>query len=80
MKFYDSFGMNPRMVRFFMEEKGIDIERQEVDILGGECRQPEYLRRNPAGQTPMLEFDDGTTLCETWPICEYLEERYPEPH
>lgn len=79
MKFYDSFGMNPRMVRFLMEEKGITIERQEVDILGGECRQPDYLSRNPAGQTPMLALDDGTALCETWAICEYLEEIYPEP-
>ncbi|HEX8525918.1 glutathione S-transferase family protein [Allosphingosinicella sp.] len=79
MKFYDSFGMNPRMVRFFMEEKGLEIERQEVDILGGECRQPEYLRRNPAGQTPMLELDDGTAICETLAICEYLEEVYPQP-
>ncbi len=79
MKFYDSFGMNPRMVRFFMGEKGIDIERQEVDILGGECRQPEYLSRNPAGQTPMLELDDGTALCETLAICEYLEELHPQP-
>lgn len=79
MIFYDSFGMNPRMVRFFMEEKGISLEKREIDVLGGECRQPEYLNRNPAGQTPMLELDDGTALCETWAICEYLEERYPEP-
>ena len=79
MKFYDSFGMNPRMVRFFMLEKGLELEHQEVDILGGECRQPEYLSRNPAGQTPMLELDDSTALCETWAICEYLEEMNPQP-
>lgn len=78
MKFYDSFGMNPRMVRFFIEEKGIAVDRQEVDILGGENRQEEYLRRNPAGQTPMLELDDGTAISETLAICEYLEEIHPE--
>ena len=79
MKLYDSFGMNPRNVRFFLEEKGMEVERQEVDMLGGECRQPEYLSRNPAGQTPMLELDDGTALCEGWAICEYLEEKHPQP-
>ena len=79
MKFYDSFGMNPRIVRFFMLEKRIEIERDEVDILSGENRREPYLSRNPAGQTPLLELDDGTAIAETWVICEYLEEKFPEP-
>ena len=79
MRYFDSFGMNPRMVRFFMQEKGIEIERVEVDILRGENRREPYLSRNPSGQTPLLELDDGTDISETWVICEYLEEKHPEP-
>ncbi len=79
MKFYDSFGMNPRMIRFFILEKGIDIDREHVDIFSMENRREPYLSRNPAGQTPLLELDDGTCLAETGAICEYLEERHPAP-
>ena len=79
MKFYDSFGMNPRIVRFFLLEKGIDLDREQVDIFAMENRKEPYLSRNPAGQTPSLELDDGTCLSETGAICEYLEEKHPQP-
>ena len=36
MKFYNSVGPNPRMVRMFMAEKGVDIPKVEVDLRGGE--------------------------------------------
>jgi glutathione S-transferase len=78
MKFYDSFGMNPRIVRFFMLEKGIELDRENVDIFSMENRREPYLSRNPSGQTPLLNLDDGTWLAETGAICEYLEERHPE--
>lgn len=79
MKLYDSFGMNPRIVRFFALEKGIDLDRQEVDIFALENRREPYISQNPSGQTPMLELDDGTCIAETGAICEYLEELYPDP-
>ncbi|MEE4381581.1 MAG: glutathione S-transferase family protein [Pseudomonadales bacterium] len=79
MQLHDSFGMNPRMVRFFLLEKGLELPRTEVDILAAENRQPAYLAVNPAGQTPALTLDDGRTLAETWAICEYLEELHPQP-
>lgn len=79
MRFYDSFGMNPRMVRFYLAEKGLDPERVSVDIFGMENRRDPYLAKNPSGQTPMLELDDGFHLSETAAICEYLEELNPEP-
>jgi glutathione S-transferase len=78
-RLYDSFGMNPRMVRFYLAEKGIDVPRQEVDILGAENRRAEYLEINPAGQLPTLELSDGTFIAETAAIIEYLEELHPEP-
>ncbi|MBS0522937.1 MAG: glutathione S-transferase N-terminal domain-containing protein [Proteobacteria bacterium] len=75
MKFYNSRGPNPRMVRMFMAEKGIDIPKVEVDLLGGENRREPYTAKvNPAGQCPALELDDGTVIAEITAICEYLDE------
>ncbi len=79
MKFYNSIGPNPRVVKMFMAEKGVDIPRVEVDLMGGENRQGSHLARNPSGQTPTLELDDGTFLAEITAICEYLEEKHPNP-
>ncbi len=74
MKFYNSVGPNPRMVRMFMAEKGIDIPKVEVDLRGGENRREPYTKLNPAGQMPALELDDGTVIAEITAICEYLDE------
>jgi glutathione S-transferase len=79
MKFYDSIGPNPRIVRMFMAEKGVDIPKQTVDLRGGENRQEAHLKRNPMGQMPTLELDDGSYLAEITAICEYLEEKHPSP-
>lgn len=79
VRLFDSFGMNPRTLRFFLLEKAIDLPRQELDILGAENREPAYLSLNPAGQTPALELSDGTILSEVPAICEYLEEVHPAP-
>ena len=79
MKLYDSLGPNPRLVRMFMAEKGIEIPVQAVDLRAGENRQDEHLKRNPHGQMPALELDDGSYLSEIIPICEYLEEKNPTP-
>jgi glutathione S-transferase len=79
VRLFDSFGIMPRIVRFFMLEKGVDVPRHEVDLLLGENRDPEYLKLNPSGQTPALELGDGTILCEGPVICEYLEELFPDP-
>ena len=74
MKFYNSIGPNPRMVRMFMAEKGIDIPKVEVDLLAGENRRSPTYKVNPAGQCPALELDDGTVIAEITAICEYLDE------
>lgn len=79
MKFYNSIGPNPRVVKMFMAEKGIDIPRVEVDLRAGENRQAAHVARNPTGQMPTLELDDGTYLAEITAICEYLEELHPSP-
>src|SRR5690349_15008168 len=80
MKLYTSIGPNPRVVKMFLAEKGMDLPRVTVDLMGGENRRPPYNEKvNPAGQTPALELDDGSMLCEILPICEYLEEKQPGP-
>ena len=79
MKLYDSIGPNPHIVRMFMAEKNISMPKQTVDLRGGENRQPEHLKRNPHGQMPALELDDGNYLSEVTAICEYLEEKQPAP-
>jgi len=79
MKLYDSIGPNPRIVRMFMAEKSIEIPKQTVDLRGGENRQEAHLKRNPHGQMPTLELDDGGHLSEITAICEYLEEKNPKP-
>lgn len=79
MKLLNSFGPNPRMVRMFMLEKNIELPFENVDILAGESRQNPYLGKNPVGQTPGLQLDDGRVIAETVVICEYLEELHPTP-
>jgi len=74
MRLYNSIGPNPRAVRIFMAEKGLDIPFVPVDLMGGENRRDEHVARNPAGQLPTLELDDGTFISEITAICEYLDE------
>ncbi|MFT4569844.1 MAG: glutathione S-transferase [Hyphomicrobiaceae bacterium] len=79
MKLYDSLGPNPRVVRMFLAEKGIEIALEQVDLMGGDNRRGPYLEKNPAGQLPALELDDGSVIGEITAICEYLDEVHPEP-
>ena len=74
-----SAGMHPRRVRIFMAEKGISIERREVDAAGGANAMPDFLRLNPLGKLPVLELDDGSAIAESLAICRYLEALHPHP-
>jgi glutathione S-transferase len=80
MKFYDlAAGSNPRRVRIFMAEKGIELPTHSIDMAANEHHQPEYLKINALGKMPALELDDGTVITESVAICRYLEELNPEP-
>ncbi|HEX7760858.1 MAG TPA: glutathione S-transferase family protein [Caulobacteraceae bacterium] len=79
MKFYNSIGPNPHVVKMFMAEKGLTPPRAEINLPAGENRQAPYTSKNPAGQTPALELDNGQILAEITAICEYLDELHPAP-
>jgi glutathione S-transferase len=70
---------NPRRVRIFIKEKGLDIPSVEVDLMGGENLKDEYLSKNIWGLCPLLELDNGTVISEVPAICIYLDELNPEP-
>jgi glutathione S-transferase len=80
MKLYDSkMAPNPRRVRIFLAEKGIQVPDDQVDLAKAQNRSPEFLKINPMGGVPVLQMDDGTSLAESVAICRYFEETHPEP-
>ena len=82
MKLYDTpLAPNPRRVRYFMAEKGIqDLEIVTLNLMEGDQKTPAYLAKAGLGNVPMLELDDGTCITESLAICRYLESLYPEPN
>ena len=81
MKLYNhSQAPNPRRVRIFAAEKGIKLALEEINILAGKSRTPEFLAKNSSGGVPVLELDDGSYLSESVAICRYLEGLHPEPN
>lgn len=80
MKIYDFAGApNPKKLRVYLAEKGIKVPMEQVNILSGENRTPEFLKKNPLGGLPVLELDDGSHLTESLAIMEYFEELHPNP-
>ena len=80
MKLFDmTDAPNPRRVRVFLAEKGIDIEKIQVDIMGGENLKSDYLAVNPRGVLPTLQLDDDTIIDEASAICRYFEETNAQP-
>lgn len=80
MRLYDSGrAPNPRRVRVFLAEKGIEVPLVPVDIAKGEHKAPGYTALNPLQRTPTLVLDDGTVISESIAICRYFEEVQPEP-
>jgi glutathione S-transferase len=80
MKLYD-FGRapNPRRVRIFLDEKGIKIPSEQVDLGKLQQRSDAYTAINPMQRVPALVLDDGTVIAESIAICRYFEGVQPEP-
>jgi glutathione S-transferase len=80
MKLFDGGrAPNPRRVRVFLAEKGIEVPLVPIDMGALEHRQDAVSSRNPLRRLPVLELDDGTIITETVAICRYFEELHPEP-
>ena len=70
---------NPRRVRIFLAEKGVDLPETPLDIMKREHKSDEHRARNSLGQVPTLVLDDGTAISETVAICRYLDETNDGP-
>jgi glutathione S-transferase len=80
MKLYDfAMAPNPKKLRVYLAEKGLEVPIEAVDVMGGANRTPEFLKKNPLGGLPVLELDDGSYLSESLAIIEYFEELHPDP-
>jgi glutathione S-transferase len=80
MKLYDGGrAPNPRRVRIFLAEKGIEVPLVPIDMVAMGHKSEEMTARNPLQRLPVLELDDGTMLSESVAICRYFEELHPEP-
>src|SRR3954468_3289132 len=80
MKLFDGGrAPNPRRVRVFLAEKGIEVPLVPIDMAALEHKSEVVSSRNPLMRLPVLELDDGTILTESVAICRYFEELHPEP-
>ncbi len=70
---------NPRRVRIFLAEKGIEIPSEALNIPAKEHLTDEIKALNPTQRLPILVLDDGTALSESMAICRYFEELQPDP-
>ena len=78
--YHDPRAPNPRRVRIFLAEKGVQVETIEVLIAKQANRAETYLAKHPLGLLPVLELEDGRVLRESMAICRYVEELHPEPN
>lgn len=82
MKIYDTPGFpNPARVRIALAEKGLtdQVTFENVDVVGGAHRKPDFLAINPTATVPVLELADGTHIAECTAITEYLDHHDGDP-
>lgn len=72
-----SISGNCYKVRLLLEQLGLEYQWEEVDMMAGATRTPEFLARNPNGRVPLPEFEPGRYLPESDAILFYLAEGTP---
>jgi glutathione S-transferase len=78
IRLYDYLGSgNGYKVRLLLTQLGVPFERIELDIIKGETRTPEFLRKFPNGRVPAVELDDARLLFESNAIISYFAEGTP---
>ena len=66
-----------RTIRMLLVEKGVtEYEQIPVDVLKGEPKQPEHMKRHPFGKVPVVDVD-GFRIIETPAIGRYLDATLP---
>ena len=81
MKLYEwGAAPNPRRVRIYLAEKGIEVPTEDVGVPNSGDLKPAFLAAHPHRRVPMLELDDGTCIGEAMAICRYFEALHPDPH
>ena len=66
-----------RKVSFFLREKNIDFEIRNEPVWE---KREKFIKLNPAGKVPVFIDDDGIAISESNAICEFIEEKTPEPN
>jgi glutathione S-transferase len=80
MKLYDGGrAPNPRRVRIYLAEKGIEVPKEPVDLGALQHKSAAFTALNPVQRLPVLVLDDGTAISESIAICRYFEALHPEP-
>src|SRR5512144_2781732 len=74
--FYASGSPFAWRVHLALEEKGLDYEGTLLSFQAGDLKKPDYVAISPHAKVPAL-VDGETSLYESQPILEYLEERHP---
>ena len=70
---------NSLRVKYYLSEKGVDVERVILDINSHDHKSAEFAEKNPKMRVSVLELDDGTSISESMAICRYFEELHPSP-
>lgn len=77
MKLYET-AMTPscKRVSIFLKEIGGEVERIALNVREGDNLSEPFKSKSVNGKVPLLELDDGTTICESVAICRYLDEAF----
>lgn len=80
MKLYDFAPFpNPRRVRMFLAEKGVEVPIEQINVLKGEHRTDTYKAKNPNATVPCLGLDDDSYISGCVAISRYFEATNPKP-
>lgn len=70
---------SPRRARILLAEKGIPVERVQIDLVAGEHLGDAFRAINPQCTVPALRLEDGTVLQDNAAITAWAEAAQPEP-
>lgn len=81
MKLYTTQGApNPQRLDFFLAEKEIVIDREEVTLMERAHDAEDFRKLSPFGLVPVLILDNGQSITEVEAICRYFDEVVPQPN